>query len=221
MFDKVEIGNATLYHGDCLEILPRLEGVDAVITDPPYGINYRHDYARRKMPNGSWMKRTSMPAVYGDDHEFDPTPLLDFSLVLLWGANHYAHRLPHNGKWLIWDKRCQIVPPRNQADCEIAWLSKYGSARIFYHLWDGMVKDSERGETRVHPTQKPVAVMKWCIEQAGMPETILDPFMGSGTTGVACMQLGRKFIGIEIERKYFDISCKRIEEAQRQLCLYS
>ena len=108
------------------------------------------------------------------------------------------------------------VCSNDQADCEIAWTNVGGPARLIRHLWNGMLKQSERGQIRVHPTQKPIAVMDWAIRQIGHAETILDPFMGSGTTGVAAVKLGRKFIGIEIEPKYFDISCRRISEVLKQ-----
>jgi site-specific DNA-methyltransferase (adenine-specific)/modification methylase len=138
----------------------------------------------------------------------------------MWGGNHFADKLATSACWFIWDKRAASGHTNDFADCEIAWTNLKGVARVFRHHWDGMMKASERGEPRVHPTQKPIAVMQWCIEQAGMPETILDPFMGSGTTGVAAMRLGRTFIGIEREPKYFDIACRRIEDAQRQVSLF-
>lgn len=206
-----ENDRATLYHGDCLEILPHLSGVDAVVADPPYGIGYRPDYGNRRLPNGGWMRRTESPAVIGDDVDFDPSPLLEYPCVL-WGGDHYATRLPSTGRWLIWDKRCGVIPERCQSDCEVAWCSNSGPRRIFRHIWDGMVKDSERGQQRAHPTQKPIEVMKWCLEFVD-GDCILDPFMGSGTTGVACMKLGRRFIGIEIEEKYCAIAARRIAEA--------
>lgn len=218
-FEKVIIGNAELYCGDCMEVLPTLGKVDAVITDPPYGVPIMTNFNIGKKGNRAAHGK-QFDAVIGNDKEFNPAPFLDYPSVLLWGANHFAHMLPHNGKWLIWDKRCGVTPERTQADCEIAWLSKYGAARIFRHVWDGMIKDSEKGIEREHPTQKPVALMSWCIEQTGMPSTVLDPFMGSGTTGFACMNLDRKFIGIEMEPKYFDIACRRIEQAQQQLKLF-
>ena len=203
------IGDATLYLGDCLEILPTLPKVDAVITDPPYGISYQPSGG-----NGA-ARRGNLPPVAGDERPFDPAPLLAYPLVVLWGANHYAARLPSRDSWLVWYKK-DGVSGCEFADCEMAWCSYGGAARVFNHRWHGMIRDSEKGSLREHPTQKPIALMKWCIEQAGNPETVLDPFMGSGTTGVACMNLGRRFIGVEIEPKYFDIACERIENAQRQ-----
>jgi site-specific DNA-methyltransferase (adenine-specific)/modification methylase len=133
--------------------------------------------------------------------------------LILWGGNHFANQLPASPCWFVWDKRAKSEHSNSFADCEIAWTNLGTPARVFRHHWDGMMRDSEKGIARDHPTQKPIALMRWCIEKAGVEigRTILDPFMGSGTTGVAAVSLGRKFIGIEIEEKYFDIACRRIE----------
>ena len=234
MTEWVTIGDARLACGDCMEILPEIgnllyvlpqqssqtELVEVstigILADPPYGIRYSPGGGGRGWTKG--VKTFSgNDLVRGDSRPFDPSPILAIGVpTILWGANHYADDLPARDSWLIWDKRegaCQ----NDFADCEIAWFSEGGPARVFRHLWNGAFRKSERGQTRVHPTQKPVAVMEWCL--GFFPpkcQTILDPFMGSGTTGVACAKLGRKFIGIEIERRYFDIACRRIEEAQRQ-----
>jgi site-specific DNA-methyltransferase (adenine-specific)/modification methylase len=217
MIHPVTIGDATLYHGDCLEILPTLSKVDAVITDPPYGIGYSHGVGGGKLAAST---RFDSHPVVGDDVPFDPVPWLGFDRVVLFGANHFASRLPDSAFWLVWDKRDGVCS-NDQADCEMAWVKGRGNARVIRHLWNGMLKDSERGIQRVHPTQKPVEVMAWAIKQVGNPSAILDPFMGSGTTGVACANLGRKFIGIEIERKYFDIACERIDNAYRQTRMFA
>jgi hypothetical protein len=127
--------------------------------------------------------------------------------VVIWGGNYFADMLPPTGKWLVWDKGQRI----NQSDAELAWTSMQGALRVFT-----LNRFAISVEGAVHPTQKPVALMEWCITQMGIGGTVLDPFMGSGTTGVACMNLGRDFLGIEREPKYFDIACRRIEDAQRQ-----
>lgn len=241
MTNPVIIGNATLYLGDCREILPTLPKVDAVITDPPYGqklnTNVRGKNGTRKyslvdrrrtaagIHSSGWA--TEYPeAIYGDDEPFDPAHLLTLDgRLLLWGAHKFADRLPP-GSWLVWDK----VPTgkvRDQGDGEAAWMNCSKPLRIYRLLWDGVCVGSEArhevtaGQRRVHPTQKPEALMRWCIQQAGEPQTILDPYMGAGSTGVAAMQLERKFIGIEIEPKYFDIACRRIEDAQRQSRMFA
>jgi tRNA/tmRNA/rRNA uracil-C5-methylase (TrmA/RlmC/RlmD family) len=131
---------------------------------------------------------------------------------LVWGGNYFADLLPASGKWLVWDKGQRIA----QSDGELAWTSLGGALRIKTMNRVELLKDGTQ-----HPTQKPVNLMTWCIEQIGNPQTILDPFMGSGTTGVACANLGRKFIGIELERKYFDIACERIAAAYAQGRLFA
>jgi site-specific DNA-methyltransferase (adenine-specific) len=214
---KEVIGNATLYLGDCLEILPTLTKVDAVITDPPYGIGYSHGVGGGKLARSTQFDHHP---VVGDDSPFDPSPWVVFDRVVLFGANHFASRLPDSSFWLVWDKRDGVCS-NDQADCEMAWVKGKGNARVIRHLWNGMLKASEKGEIRYHPTQKPVAVMEWAIKQSGVTGAILDPYMGSGTTGLAAMRVGHEFIGIEIEPKYFDIACERIENAQRQVRMFA
>jgi site-specific DNA-methyltransferase (adenine-specific)/modification methylase len=208
------IGNCELYLGDCLEILPTLGKVDAVVTDPPYGINYVHGAAKSK-----WASKHNEIEIVGDKTIFDPFIFLSVGKThLFWGANHYAHLLPRGGgRWIVWDKRIKTIQ-NDQSDCEIAWSDAMTTDRMIWHLWNGWCKDSENGIPREHPTQKPVYVMQKCLEYSKTKpgDIILDPFMGSGTTGVACVNLRRRFIGIEIEEKYFDIACKRIEIAVAQ-----
>lgn len=217
MGDVVRIGNATLIHGDCLQLLHALPPVDCVVSDPPYGIGYSHGKG-----GGVAGPDTKFDdhALVGDDKPFDPTPWLKFKTAVLFGANHYASRLPDSSFWLVWDKRDGVCS-NDQADVELAWVKGKGVARIVRHFWMGMLKASERGEERVHPTQKPVAVMDWVIRQTtAKGQTILDPYMGSGTTGVACAKLGRPFVGIEIERRYFDAACERIATAHSEPTLF-
>ena len=208
--DKCEIGNATLYLGDCLEILPTLPKVDAVITDPPYGINAARDRNSQKdgwidYPCGGWDKERP-----SKDH-FDAL-LRASEAAIVWGGNYFTDYLPPTMQWLVWDKGQRNF---SLADCEFAWSSQRKAARIFTYSRGAALQDGKE-----HATQKPVALMTWCIERLEFPQTIVDPFMGSGTTGVACMNLGRKFIGIEIEPKYYEIACKRIEDAQRQVRMF-
>lgn len=199
---------ATIYLGDCREIVPSLEKADLVLTDPPYGMNFIHGIGGGCLARST---RFAGVSVLGDNKPFQPGFLLDFPEVILWGANHYAERLPSKAGWLIWDKRVQTCS-NDQSDCELAWTNFLGTARTFYHLWNGMLKDSERGIQRKHPTQKPEALMTWCILLSSDPVTILDPFMGSGTTLRAAKDLGRKTIGIEIEEQYCEIAAKRLEQ---------
>ncbi len=128
--------------------------------------------------------------------------------MILWGANHYASRLPDTATWLVWDKREGGASDDN-ADCEIAWSNAGGPARLFSHRWRGMVKASEREERRMHPTQKPIVLMRWCL--GFVNGLVLDPYMGSGTTLVAAKLEGRKAIGIEIEERYCEIAAKRLD----------
>jgi site-specific DNA-methyltransferase (adenine-specific) len=207
----------TLYCGDCREILPTLGNVDAVVTDPPYGIGYSHGEGGGKLARSTQFDHHP---IHGDDKPFDPSPWLSFPAVILFGANHFADKLPPSSAWLVWDKRDGVCS-NDQADCEMAWSNLGRPARLTRHLWNGMLKASERGQQRVHPTQKPIEVMCWCIEQLPIAcNRVLDPFMGSGTTGVAAVRMGRKFIGIEIEPKYFEIACRRISEATKQTDLF-
>ena len=212
-----QIGDATLYCGDCLEILPTLGVVDAVVTDPPYGI-------------GAYSTGIMGAGVLARQSEYEPTTwdtepvseelralVLSAAQWCVWfGGNYYA--MPPSSCWLVWDK---INGTNNFADCELAWTNLRKAVRLVRYRWHGMLRanNETRGD---HPTQKPIGVMEWAIEHLPADaKTILDPFMGSGTTGVACANLGRKFIGIEIERKYFDIACERISAAYAQCRLFA
>lgn len=201
-----KIGLATLYLGDCRDILPTLERVDAVITDPPYGI--KRDGEKRSSSRKGGRKAY---AFLGWDGERPSAEMFEMLLAaapvhVIWGGNYFADLLPPTMKWLVWDKGQRIA----QSDGELAWTSLHSALRICTMNRGELITDGAS-----HPTQKPVRLMKWCIEQAGNPQTILDPFMGSGSTGVAAVQMGRQFIGIEREPEYFDIACKRLEDAQR------
>lgn len=209
----------TLYLGNCRDVLPTLQRVDAVVTDPPYGIGYQRGSGgkgKQRLRSG----RNDESPIVGDDKPFDPSPWMQWPCIL-WGANHYAERLPH-GRWLAWNKLGDLAPWDDFSDVEFAWQNTRASDRIFSLLWKGLVQGEKIGNgERWHPTQKPIGLMQWCIEN--LPddcETILDPYAGSGTTGIAAVKLGRKFIGIEIEPKYFDIACKRISEALKQPDLF-
>ncbi len=209
-------GAVRLILGDCRDILPALGKVDAVVTDPPYGIEHKSGGGT----GGKWnYVRHQGVTIAGDAEPFDPAFLLALDIPLvLWGANFYSNRLPGAG-WLIWDKRPGIEDMQfNRSDSELAYFSTSKTVKTIRYLWHGICRDGEVGE-HWHPTQKPIAVMEKCLSFID-GQTILDPFMGSGTTGVAAVKLGRRFIGIEIEPKYFDIACRRIEAATRQPDLF-
>lgn len=205
---EVIIGPCRLIQGDCAEVMPLIGRVNAVITDPPYGIG---ESARRIASRGKLAKTID----YGD-FTWDASPpsreVIDAVVragknAIIFGGN-YFHLPPARG-WLVWDK----MNSGNFADCELAWTNISMSVRIFRHMWNGMIRQSERNTQRVHPTQKPIELMQWCLGFLADAKTILDPFMGSGATGVACIRTGRQFIGIEKEPKYFDIAVKRIQQA--------
>jgi len=196
------IGNARLILGDCREVLPTLGKVDAVITDPPYGIS------ANKQTLGKGKKEFDRGGDWDDSAPDIALCVGAGELVCVWGGNYFADQLPVSNDWLIWHK---LNDGRSFSECEMAWTNFGKQTRHLSHHWGG--------EEKRHPTQKPLPVMEWCINQAGKPQTILDPFMGSGTTGVAAVRMGCQFIGIEREPKYFDIACRRIEDAQRQASL--
>jgi len=205
------IGDATLYLGDCMDILPTLDKVDAVITDPPYGINKDGQIKSTGAHGG---RKAYDFLGWDGERPSDAT----FEAILsaankhvIWGGNYFADLLPPTMRWLVWDKGQRI----NQSDGELAWTSIQGALRICTMNRVEIMQDGA-----VHPTQKPVRLMSWSIEQIGSAECILDPFMGSGSTGVAAIQMGRKFIGIERELAYFRIACKRIEQAVAQPRLF-
>lgn len=195
---KEIIGAATLYLGDSMEVLPTLPKVDAVITDPPYGIGIAANPVRQMHERLDWDAATPDESVLS-------AVIQAGAVAVVWGGNYFD--LPPSQCFLVWDK----VQPQDfsLAMCEQAWTNKKGPAKLY--------RQSVLSYRKEHPTQKPVELMKWCIEQAAVPPrgTILDAFMGSGTTGVAAVQMGRRFIGIEREPKYFEIACRRIEDAQR------
>jgi DNA modification methylase len=215
------IGDATLYLGDCRDILPTLGKVDAVVTDPPYGIGAANGAKRGGTDaSGRYKRRPKTYAGTWDDLRPDPalfSALLQLSSdQIMWGGNYFADVLPQSGRWLFWDK-LNSMP--TYSDGEMAWTSLRGDAvKKFTRCNNGLA--SLRDGDRSHPTQKPVALMEWCLGFLPNAYTVLDPFMGSGTTGVACANLGRRFIGIEREQRYFDLACRRIEAAYAQPRLF-
>jgi len=209
---RVELcgGRAVCYLGDCLEILPTLEAgsVDAVVTDPPYGIGIAR--------SGTVGVECLAPLTDYGKQTWDDKPLsreaLDrlrtgSPLTILFGANYYADRLPPSKCWIVWDKG--IPKGYTKAQVELAWTNNTSYSRIYNVLWHGMIRDQH--EKRYHPTQKPITLMVAVIRDfVILGGCVADPYMGSGTTGVAAIQTGRRFIGIEIDERYFDIACQRI-----------
>jgi len=211
------IGNATLYLGDCREILPTLPNCDLILTDPPYGIS---EAAGKNKTRG----HKNIPARdYGNDEWDNATPpawlfglMFEKSTTqIIFGGNYFD--LPPTSCFLVWDKD----NTGDFADAELAWTNLKKAVRLKKWRWNGMLQENmKQKEQREHPTQKPVPIMEWCLTHSQESKTVLDPFMGSGTTGVAAVKMGKVFTGIEREPKYFDIACRRIEDAQRQNDLF-
>ena len=202
-----QIGDCTLYLGDCFPIMRGLPNVDAVLTDPPYGIG-KDGQARSKGRHGGrkaydfkgWDSERPAVETFREIIKIAPAQII-------WGGNYFADLLPATGQWLVWDKGQRI----NQSDGELAWTNKDGALRIFTLNRVALLTDGA-----MHPTQKPVELMQWCLGFFMPNGTVLDPFMGSGTTGVACVKRGFRFIGIERDEEYFDIACERIRKAYAQ-----
>lgn len=199
-------GSIQLFCADCLDVELPLSQL-SVVSDPPYGVNNNCDYTR--FSGGLAPNHHHHHGIYGDDKPFDPTPWLEAPESVLWGYQYFAQRLPI-GTTLVWNKKAENQLGTFLSDCELGWMKGGVGVYLLNHVWHGFDRQTERGDEVLHPSQKPVALMEWCIRKV-RGQTILDPFMGSGTTGVACVRLGRKFIGIEKEPRYFEIAVKRIE----------
>ncbi len=207
---EVLIGDARLICADCRDVLHTLGTVDAVITDPPYGIK-EADGANKSRGKAATAKD------YGNktwdnapiDNELLQRVISAGKYAIVFGGNYYP--VPPSSCWLVWDKE---NGNSDFADCELAWTNLPCAVRLIKYRWHGMIRKNNEPRGH-HPTQKPVGVMTWCIQKLpkNFSAIILDPFMGSGTTGVAAIQAGRKFIGIEKDPEYFDIACRRIQEA--------
>ena len=206
------IGLATLYLGDCREILPTLAPFDLILTDPPYGIGVcnRSDGGVGSIASGSKM--------YGREQwDKEAPPAWLFGLMrekarwlIIWGGNYYD--LPPSPCWFAWDKGQRDF---TFADGELAWTNLEKAVRFLTVPRGELV-----AEGKDHPTQKPLRLMEWCLDHVPKADTVCDPFLGSGTSGVAAVRMGRTFTGVEREPKYFEIACKRIEDAQRQVSMF-
>lgn len=207
---KEVIGNCALYQGDCLEIMPTLGKVDAVVTDPPYGIGIDGQKENKKG------KKSDRKGYEFKGWDKLPPPEECFKMIfsmsgdqIIWGGNYFQNHIHDVGRgWLFWDKGQYGL---TMSDGELAYTSIHMPLRVFEKNRAVLKSDGA-----VHPTQKPVELMKWSVGFLEKGVLILDPFMGSGTTGVACVKTGRSFIGIEKDPDYFEIACERIREAYRQ-----
>ncbi len=205
------IGNQRLILGDCLQVMGALGRFDAVVTDPPYGIG---ESGKKNKTRAGLAPVTDYGDYCWDESRPDLSKLPDIPKIV-WGGNYFD--LGPAPRWLVWDKE----NTGDFADGEMAWCSAAGAMRIFRWQWNGFIRKGEMDKTnnpvfRVHPTQKPVALMEWCLGFLPDAKTILDPFAGSGTTLVACQRMGRHGTGIELDPDYFAIACKRVDEAARQ-----
>lgn len=198
-----------LFHGDCREIAPSL-AADAVVSDPPYGMGWNTNSSRFSGGQPSSRRRRGRGredwgSVANDDEPFDPTPWLTYPEVILWGANHFASRLPV-GTTLVWIKRLEPAYGSFLSDAELAWMK--GGHGVYCRRDTSLM--SHTGH-RWHPTEKPLGLMRWCIDKT-KGDVILDPFMGSGTTLRAAKDAGRRAIGIDIEERYCEIAAKRLSQ---------
>ena len=196
---KLIIGNSY----DVEYIKKNIPEIDCVLTDPPYGISY-------KSPSGNGLtQRGNYKIIEGDDEEFNPKILFEYSKnIITWGANHYANKLKNTAGWLVWDKRNGKAINLN-SDCELAWTNIINSARLFHHTWNGMIKDSEKNQKRIHPTQKPVKLFMWCLDITKAGKNILDIFSGSGSTLIACENTDRNCFLIEKDLDFAASSLQR------------
>lgn len=200
--------NVTLYCGDCLELTGNLKA-DAVLSDPPYGMNWNTDSSRFSGGGKAYGRgRSDWGPIRSDDEPFDPVPWLDFPEVILWGANHYTQWLPL-GTTLVWLKKAPHLYGTFLSDAEIGWMKGGHGVYVHFEQFPPPSRMAENSGTVAHPTQKPIGLMAWCLRRI-KGQAILDPFMGSGTTGIAAVRAGREFIGIEIDQTHFDTACRRI-----------
>lgn len=206
---RVMCGDSTMI--DDVEKLMDGKKADMVFTDPPYGINEKGDRSNR----GGACKGNNLKDFKDDTIQYaiDAYNLCEsFGIMrqVWWGANYYCHSLPQSNNWFIWDKRVEEKQKDTQSDCEMAWVkSEFNSIRIFRHLWKGMCKGSEQGQRRVHPTQKPVALAQWAFDYFKDVKSVLDLFLGSGSTLIACEQTNRICYGMELDEKYCDVIVQR------------
>lgn len=212
-----EQDGVTIYHGDCLTLEPHAN-VDLVLTDPMYGnrTNIKGASSARsinRFSKGTQIQARDWDLLAADDRAFDPTPWLTYPEAILWGGNYYSARLPNARCWIIWDKRVN-TPPDDNADCEMAWTNIQAPARIVRHLWRGVMRAGEENiavsGAKLHPFQKPAAVMTFCLSLSRTHGTVLDPFMGSGTTLLAARRAGRRAIGVELEERFCEIAARRL-----------
>jgi len=203
--------HVTIYHGDCKEILPGLVGIDSLISDVPYGMNMNTDSTRFSGGHRNNVAKRGLGKNWGsgivnDDKPFDPSHLLGFRRVILWGYHHFAYALPV-GSVLIWLKRLDPAFGSFLSDAELAWMNTGHGVYCFRDLSMNAIAGDRR-----HPAQKPEPLMRWIIQKANPMGLICDPYAGSGSTLVAAKQLGLKAIGIEIVEDYCQVAADRVSK---------
>jgi len=205
-FEEVTIGACRLIRGDALEVLPMLERIDAVVTDPPYGVEHNKESALRRYK--------IREVLHGDSTPPDLRWLATIPSIV-WGGNNFCDQLPRSTGWLVWYK---YHPPLSQhSQAELAWTNVVHTIRHYAEAYHGFMRQRDGW---FHPTQKPPGLMQWCLTFLPAIAAILDPYMGSGATAIAAVLMGRSFVGIEIDPHYFDIACRRIEAAYAQPDLF-
>jgi site-specific DNA-methyltransferase (adenine-specific) len=213
-----EHAGITIYNADCRDVLPALGTFDLALTDPPYGVAAKTTNAASKRGHRPYDRRcraVDLPPVAGDDAPFDPALVLERArCAILWGANNYASRLPDSPCWLAWDRKTARGADSDITDVELAAVigHRFKTVRIFRHMWAGFQRDSEVGDRVLHPTQKPVALMSWCLGFFPEAQTVIDPYMGSGPVARACKDAGKRYVGIELEERYCEIAVKRLAQ---------
>jgi len=213
------LGNHRLMCGDSTSVdavdkLINGAVIDLVHTDPPYGIEEKGDRSKRGgLAKGSNLKDFDDSSTDAAKESFALCAAMGIQRQVWWGGNYYAHALPETANWLVWDKRVEENQKDFNSDCELAWVkSKWSSVRIFRHLWKGMIKASEHGSKRVHPTQKPVALVEWVFEYYKDISTVLDLFGGSGSTLIGAEKQNKNCYMMEFEPHYCDVIIKRWQE---------
>jgi site-specific DNA-methyltransferase (adenine-specific) len=217
--------STTLYHGRWQDVLAQvtLPRVDLVLTDPPYGVGWDARYSRLRIANPLLAAKKDWPPIVGDEAPFDPTPWVGYPQVILWGANCYSNRLPM-GRWLVWDKRYKSGKTFLPSHGEVAWMKGGHGVRLYQQTWIGVSRSalhvSERPVRSLHPTQKPVALMQWCLDLAQgkrqRVRRVFDPYCGSGSVLIAAKSRGLHAIGIECEEAYCATTARRLEHTARE-----
>ena len=209
-----QFDNVTLHRCDYREVYDSWDRQSAIVSDPPYGMGYNTNH--RRFTGGKScdrLKQRVAPPIVGDDQPFDPAPFLHFRECIFFGANHFAQKLPR-GTILIWIKKNEPMFGKFLSDAEIAWKKGGHGVYCYKSIYANPTRRRDAGGD-AHPTQKPIDLMHWCIGKTKSP-VVIDPYMGSGSTGIAAYLENREFVGCEIDQTYFDLACRRIEKTVRE-----